>query len=48
MAQARWNERAADWCIHKVLMLYKLPSLFLDSGAQRMERWPDDMAHNSA
>jgi rubrerythrin len=48
MAQVRWNERAADWCIHKVLMLYKLPSLFLDSGAQRMAQWPDDAAHNSA
>lgn len=40
-AIARWNERAADWSIHKVLMLGKLPALFLDAGRARMERWPD-------
>jgi hypothetical protein len=41
-ATARWNERAADWCIHKVLMLAKLPALFLDTGRARMARWPDE------
>ena len=41
-ATAKWNERAADWCIHKVLMLGKLPALFLDTGRARMERWPDE------
>ncbi len=41
-ATARWNERAADWCIHKVLMLASLPGLFLDAGAPRLERWPDE------
>lgn len=41
-ATARWNERMADWCIHKVLMLYKLPALFLDLRRARMERWPDE------
>ena len=41
-ATARWNERAADWCIHKVLMLAKLPALYLDSGRARMEYWPDE------
>lgn len=40
-ATARWNERAADWCIHKVLMLAKLPALFLDAGRPRLSRWPD-------
>lgn len=40
-ATARWNERAADWCIHKVLMLGKLPALFLDAGRARMTQWPD-------
>lgn len=40
-AIARWNERAADWSIHKVLMLGKLPALFLDAGRARMDRWPD-------
>lgn len=42
-ATARWNERAADWCIHKVLMLWQLPALFLDSGRARMARWPDEL-----
>ena len=41
-ATARWNERAADWCIHKVLMLAKLPALYHDSGRARMEHWPDE------
>jgi hypothetical protein len=41
---AKWNERAADWCIHKVLMLVKLPALFLDAGCERLERWPDQNA----
>lgn len=41
---AKWNERAADWCIHKVLMLVKLPALFLDVGCERLERWPDQNA----
>lgn len=39
----RWNERLADFCIHKLLMLVKLPVLFLDSGAPRLERWPDEL-----
>lgn len=38
----RWNERLADFCIHKLLMLVKLPVLFLDAGAPRLERWPDE------
>jgi hypothetical protein len=41
-ATARWNERAADWSIHKVLMLAKLPALFLDLGCARMKHWPDE------
>lgn len=36
-----WNERLADWCIHKVLLLGKMPALFFDSGARRMQWWPD-------
>ncbi len=43
-ATARWNERAADWTIHKILMLAKLPALFLDRGRARMEQWPDEIA----
>lgn len=36
-----WNERLADWCIHKILLLGKMPALFFDAGARRMEQWPD-------
>ncbi|MFM2302556.1 MAG: hypothetical protein RLZZ84_2292 [Pseudomonadota bacterium] len=43
-ATARWNERAADWCIHKALMLAKLPALFLNSGTPRLQHWPEDDA----
>jgi hypothetical protein len=38
---ALWNERLADWCIHKILLLGKMPALFFDAGARRMEQWPD-------
>jgi hypothetical protein len=41
-----WNERLADWSIHKVLLLGKVPALFFDAGAARMEQWPD--AHETA
>jgi hypothetical protein len=41
-ATAKWNERAADWCIHKVLMLGKLPALFCDAGRARLTTWPDE------
>ena len=37
----RWNEKVADWCIHKILLLKKMPTLFFDAGAARMEQWPD-------
>ena len=40
--QALWNERFADFCIHKLLMLVKLPALFLDTRAPRLDRWPDE------
>lgn len=36
------SERFADFCIHKLLMLVKLPVLFLNSGAARLECWPDE------
>ncbi len=39
--QGRWNERLADWSIHKLLMLVKLPVLFFNRGAKRLESWPD-------
>lgn len=41
--QALWNERLADFCIHKLLMLVKLPALFLNAGAPRLEHWPDEV-----
>jgi hypothetical protein len=36
-----WHERLADWSIHKLLMLVKLPVLFFNSGAKRLTDWPD-------
>lgn len=41
---ARWRERWADYWIHKSLMLAKLPALFLNRNAPRLERWPDEAA----
>lgn len=35
------RERFADWCIHKLLLLVKLPGLFVRAGAPRMQQWPD-------
>ncbi|NML95194.1 ferritin-like domain-containing protein [Novosphingobium olei] len=43
-AKARWREVWADWCIHKSLMLVKLPSLFLRRSTPRMAAWPDEIA----
>jgi hypothetical protein len=40
-ATAKWNERLADWTIHKILMLGKLPALFLDTRRERLAGWPD-------
>lgn len=37
-----WNERLSDFCIHKLLMLVKLPAMFLNAGAPRLEHWPDE------
>ena len=36
-----WREQFADAAIHKVLLLAKLPALFFDAGARRLELWPD-------
>jgi hypothetical protein len=40
-AQGRWNERLADWSIHKLLMLVKLPTLYFNGAAKRLVAWPD-------
>lgn len=34
-------ERLADWCIHKVLLLVKLPALFVNVRTGRLGQWPD-------
>ncbi|WP_062343369.1 hypothetical protein [Novosphingobium sp. CCH12-A3] len=39
--KAKWQERWADYWIHKSLMLVKLPSLFLRRSTPRMAAWPD-------
>jgi hypothetical protein len=36
-----WREWVADWCIHKLLMLWKLPVLFINPFAPRLTLWPD-------
>ncbi|MEO6716075.1 MAG: ferritin-like domain-containing protein [Novosphingobium sp.] len=40
-ARGKWNEKLADWSIHKLLMLVKLPTLFFNRGARRLADWPD-------
>lgn len=37
----RWNERAADWAVHKSLVLWKVPSLLLNPGLKRRTTWHD-------
>ncbi len=39
---SRWRERWADFCIHKTLMLVKLPALFLRRATPRLSVWPDE------
>lgn len=39
---ARWNERAADWFVHKSLVFWKVPSLLLDRGLARRTTWHDE------
>ncbi len=36
-----WREHLADWSIHKLLILVKLPGLFFSRGYPRMANWPD-------
>ena len=47
-AEGRWNEKLADWSIHKLLMLVKLPVLFFHRGAGRLAAWPDAGERQSA
>ncbi|MEO1252026.1 MAG: ferritin-like domain-containing protein [Pseudomonadota bacterium] len=39
--EPRWNERAADWAVHKSLVLWKVPSLLLNPGLKRRTSWHD-------
>ena len=41
---AKWSERWTDFCIHKSLMLAKLPAVFLNASSPRLERWPHEDA----
>ena len=41
---AKWRERAADFWIHKSLMLAKLPAIFVNRATPRLASWPDEDA----
>ena len=41
---AQWRERAADFWIHKSLMLAKLPAIFVNRATPRLASWPDEDA----
>lgn len=40
--EPRWNERAADWFVHKSLVFWKVPSLYLNPRLPRRQDWHDD------
>ena len=40
-SEPKWRERAADWLIHKTLVVVKLPSLFLNPALRRRADWLD-------
>lgn len=39
--QPRWNERLADWSVHKSLVLWKVPTLLLNPKLPRRTSWHD-------
>lgn len=39
---AKWSERAADWFVHKSLVLAKVPSLYLNPKLPRRTTWHDE------
>jgi hypothetical protein len=41
-SSARLSERAADWLVHKSLVLWKAPSLFLNPALGRRTHWHDE------
>ncbi|MBX9797781.1 ferritin-like domain-containing protein [Sphingomonas sp.] len=38
---ARWPERLVDFWIHRELLLFKIPALYLNPGLQRRRDWAD-------
>ncbi len=38
----QWNERAADWAVHKSLVFWKAPSVYLNPRMPRRTNWQDD------
>lgn len=38
----KWNERAADWAVHKSLVFWKVPSLLFNPGLKRRTSWHDE------
>lgn len=39
--EPKWNERAADWAVHKSLVLWKVPSLYVNPSLRRRTDWQD-------
>ena len=39
--QASWMERAVDFWIHRELLLFKIPALYLNPWLARQEDWAD-------
>ena len=37
----RWNERAADWLVHRSLVFWKVPALYLNGNLPRRTDWLD-------
>ena len=39
--EPRWNEKAADKIVHAMMLLVKLPALYLNPFVRRRTEWPD-------
>jgi hypothetical protein len=46
--RSSWWERAIDAFIHRELLLFKLPVLFMTPRLRRRENWPDEFDHPQA
>ncbi|MCK5747427.1 MAG: hypothetical protein KAH44_14500, partial [Oricola sp.] len=40
--EPKWNERAADWAVHKSLVFWKVPSIYLNPAMPRRTDWHDE------